>query len=221
MQTLIILFSLWFYPVFAKVSMVLTKGDQYRRNRIAYISSGISGLVILAICFNISTTSLVVNYLLLSIIYYTISFLLLLAYSSKDKATKIISGIAMFCVFGLGYLVSTIGMLGVMMASGDAEPIRTIKFSDNIIYRQYGSGGATVDVNTITISICKTIIPGLQREIVKKTYTEGYYIKGSPTNDTSPTLYSTDFSVKYNAEKQQVVLLDSVKKEIINLSNTY
>jgi hypothetical protein len=217
----ILLVSLWFYPILAKLSLYLTKGSLKARKYFIAIPLSIATIVLLSFLTGISTTSEDLDFFLISIIYLSVSQLLFLAYTFKNVVIKIISGFAMACVFFLGYTLSTIGFLGLGMIAMPLQTTRAVRLSDKLVFKQHNLGNAISDYRGIEITLFKNYawLPGIERQIFEKSYNEDILFKGEkvPANTKKPTLYSNNFNISYIAAKQLVILSDSVKKDTIRL----
>ena len=169
---LIITIALWTYPILAWLSIRHTKDNLLWRKRILLTPLVLSGLVILCATLNVSMISENANFLLCTIIYFSAAQLLLLLFTFKSVILKILAGLLMFCVFGAGYITSTVGLLGLMFIIEGIQTDKIIKLSDNLVYKQYDTGNALSDYRNIEIDIYRTSkwIPGFEKRIFTKRY---------------------------------------------------
>lgn len=120
----------------------------------------------------------------------------------------------MFIVFGIGYLSSTIGILGVGFVVGDLEATRSIYLTDNLIYKQYAQGNVTSDFRKTEVTVYKTlpVLSFLQRPIYSKTYDVAFKQHGANLSNIRPNeILGYNFKVSYDKNKQQLLLNDSVR----------
>jgi hypothetical protein len=219
----IIIISLLLHPILAKTVLLSFKNNPKEIKKVIFAFVGSSLLIILSMILGVSTTSSTIDFILFFSVYFSISLLLLRLYSFKNKAVKIFAGVLQFCVFGIGYLSCTIGILGVGLISNDFRVDREIIFTDGIVYRQYSLGSAPGDYHGIQVSIQKRIkwLPGFEKEIFSKKYDLGFYhdsLSTTADQNKTPKLYSYNFKVKYLPISKQIVLLDSVKKDTVSLN---
>ena len=78
----------------------------------------------------------------------------------------------MAIVFGLGYLLSTIGILGVGFVLGDYDTSSQTHISKNLIYKETTLGNAISDYRGKRVEIYKTIswFPIIEWRILNKEY---------------------------------------------------
>lgn len=216
-----VLIALLVYPVSGMLSISLTKQNLVLRKKLIAVPLIISLITLLGMLMGISTVSSTLNGILATVIYLSFSQLLFLIYSIKRLVIKITATVIMIAVFGLGYITATIGILGLGFVIGDIEPDRVISLNDGILYRQYNQGNAISDYRNIEIVISKKIkfLPFLAHDIFSKHYAEEFHYSNTVNLELQkkgePALYSVDFPVKYNADKKQIVLLDSIKRDTI------
>lgn len=206
--------SLLVYPPAAHIVIKLTKSYPIVRKRIIYISLVVTAITLLAMAAGISTLWAGINFLLFMSMYFTFSLLIILLFQQKQLLLKIAAGIAMFAVFGIGYLSSTIGLLGLCFVIGDIEATRSIPLTDNLIYKQYSHGNATSDFRKTEVAVYKTwrLFPFLQKAVFSKTYDVVFKGHCAKLSDLRPgEIYGYDFTVGYDKNKQQLLLYDSLR----------
>ncbi|MBL4677832.1 MAG: hypothetical protein JKY70_16760 [Mucilaginibacter sp.] len=171
----------------------------------------------------IATVSSTFNGMMVTMLYLSTSQLLFLADTYKHLAAKIVTFILMIGVFGFGYLMSTIGIIGLGFIVAEIESDRVIHLDDHILYRQYYQGNALTDYRGIEVIISKKVkwLPLLTYDVLSKEYQMKFNYKkeielAAPKKGES-VLFSADFPVKYNADKKQIILLDSVRNDTIQL----
>jgi hypothetical protein len=119
----------------------------------------------------VSSTSDHIDMLAFSVIYLTISICLWIMMLEKSFAVKIVSVILMFFVFGVGYFISTVGVLGLGFAM-DVYPERTVNIGKNLVCKEVPLGNALTDSRGKVIEIYKTLsdLPVLEWKITEKYY---------------------------------------------------
>ncbi len=100
----------------------------------------------------------------------------------------------MVLVFGIGYLSSTIGILGVGLVLGDYETSCEKYLSKNLIYKETTLGNATSNFRGKRVEIYKTIswLPIVEWRILNKEY-----YNGTPNLNRLNVVYRADEKVIY------------------------
>ena len=104
----------------------------------------------------------------------------------------------MIVVFGIGYLSSTIGIIGVGFVIGAYEPCEEKWLNDGLIYKEIGIGNAISDYRGKRVEIYKTIswLPLIEWKIKSKDY---YDI----------ITYTNQLSVNYKKAENKIYLSTS------------
>ncbi len=190
----IILFSLWTYPIISLLVLQLTKNKKALRMKIIYVSLLLSCITVLALFINISTTLSILDWLLLSGIYFSIALILWWTIFQPNAILKILATIAMIVIFGADYFLGTVGILGIGMAVSEFESDSEKWLADGIIYKEASMGNAVSDYRGKRIEIYKTIpwLPLIEWRIEKKDYL-GF-------------IYDQPFIVDYNSHDNKIYL---------------
>jgi hypothetical protein len=149
-----------------------TKDKPVIRKRVFYVSFLLTGLSLFGLLTNISTTLSALDWILVSSCYLTVSFVLWWTQFQGNKLLKILGILAMIFIFGLGYLLGTIGALGVAFAVGEYETDTERWLGDGLIYKESSLGNAISDYRGKRVEIYKTIswMPIVEWRIQKKEY---------------------------------------------------
>lgn len=170
--SLIIIFGLWIYPIAGVLLFYLTKNNPKIQKRIVYIVFLFSGITILGLLTNISTTITTLDWILVSSIYLTISLVLWWTQFQQNKFLKIIGLIALSLVFGIGYLSGTVGALGVGFVVAEFDSDTEVWLGDGYIYKESSLGNAISDYRGKRVEIYKTFswLPIIEYRSQKKEY---------------------------------------------------
>jgi hypothetical protein len=168
---LITLIALWTYPILT--FFVFRLGRRY--NNLKTINLTIATILVLTtlfLTFDISTTSIEVDWILLTTYYFGLCFLLWSVVHLKAKLFKILGYIIMTFVFGLGYFSGTIGILGVGFVTGGFVPRKQNKIESNLTYKETGLGNAFSDYRGVRVELYKTYkyLPFIERRISTNAY---------------------------------------------------
>lgn len=145
--------------------------------------------------------------------YLAASLLLIFAYQQKHLIVKIISAVLMIALFGAGYLLSTIGILGLGFILGDIDADRSIPLTNSLTYKQYNRGNAISDYRNVEVSVRKTYkwLPFLESEVFTKTYNVYFIPEAKATDLGKNEIYGYNFKVYYDKPRQQLILNDSLR----------
>lgn len=211
-----IILSLWLYPIFA----VVISGKAIGK-RLLFISLSSAAVIIAGIITGLSTRWDEFDCFLIFTLYFSLLMLLLYFYSFKNKVIKVIAGLLVFFSLIVGYILGSVGVLGLAAIVSGFKPARTIDLGDAYMYKQFSLGMAPESYRGTKISILKRPVwlPGLEYEIFTKTYDREYFSDKYIPNNTSayPTLYSDDFEVEFQPSNNRVILMDSVRQDTITL----
>ena len=170
----IIILGLWTYPILTLILLRLTKNRPKARKIIYYTSFIMTGLALFGMMTNISTTLSAIDWILVSSIYLTIALLLGWTQFQSRKWIEIIGIVLMFLVYGIGYLSSTVGIIGIGFIIGEYETSNESWLKDGLIYKETPLGNAIADYRGKRVEIYKTIswLPIIEWRIQKKEYYE-------------------------------------------------
>lgn len=170
--TLIILFSLWIYPILSLVLLRLTKDRRQIRKKIWRISFMLSAIAILGSFTHISTTLSEIDWLIISSIYFTISLILWWTQFQYNRFLKAAGILGMVFIFASGYFAGTAGALGVGFAVAEMEATTEQWLDDGIIYKEVTLGNAISDYRGKRVEIYRTIpfFPFIEWRTQKKEY---------------------------------------------------
>ena len=162
------LLALWTYPLISLIVIWQTRNKPKIRERILYSSFILTGLTLLGLLTNISTTSSAFDWLMISNIYLSISLALSWALFHSNKLPKIVGFIAIICINGVGF---TYG-IAVGFIVGDYETDTEKWFDDGIIYKDISIGNVIAQVRGRRVEIYKTLpwLPIIEWRKQKKEY---------------------------------------------------
>jgi hypothetical protein len=132
----------------------------------------ITGLTIIGILTNVSTTSTLLDWILVSGIYLTVSLVLWWTQFQANKALRILGFVSTSAVFSVGYLVGSVGVLGVVFVVGNYAVDSQQWLPNGLIYKESILGNAVSDYRGRKVEIYKTIpwIPIIEWRIKEKEY---------------------------------------------------
>ncbi|MEI7484839.1 MAG: hypothetical protein WCK13_09040, partial [Ignavibacteriota bacterium] len=153
----IILFALWAYPVISLIILWQTKNKPTVRKGVFYVTSILTGISLLGLLTNISTTLSVIDWILVTIIYLSVSLLLWWTQFQTKKLLRISGVIIMIFIFGIGYLSGSIGALGIGLVVAADEPVSEKWLGNGLIYKQFSLGIGFDEKRGVRVEIYKTI----------------------------------------------------------------
>lgn len=192
----IILTGLLLYPVLGLFLILLTKRKNGIQKMLLYTLSSLSVIALFGLWTNISTTCFVVDWILVSIIYLTICCSLWKIVFLKGYIYKIMGVFCMYLFFGLGYMMGTIGILGLGLSIGKDVPDYEKRISKNLIYREYRMGNALDYSNEKRIEIHKTFswLPFIEWPVCEEIYDKEFIYEQTPLD------------IRYDPEESRVIL---------------
>lgn len=185
----IILFALWAYPVISLIILWQTKNKPAVRKGVFYVTFILTGISLLGLLTNISTTLSVIDWILVTSIYLSVSLVLWWTQFQTKKLLKISGVIIMVFIFGIGYISGSIGALGIGFVVATEEPVSEKWLGDGLIYKQFSQGIAFDEKRGVRVEIYKTIpwMPIIEWQAQKKEY-ENRLIRDNKINvDYNPT----------------------------------
>jgi len=179
---LIILIALWTYPIISFIVLRLTRNKPELRKQLVWFCIISNLIAVFGLLTNISTTLKEFDWIVLTSFYFTTCLLLWLGFELKNKIFKVLSVLAMICVFGIGYISGTIGALGVGFVTAEYNPKAEMWMGDGIIYKETGLGNAVSDYRGKRVEIYRTIrwFPLIEWRIKNKVYEKYITIMQSP-----------------------------------------
>src|ERR1051325_11625938 len=145
----------------------------YFKQQIIYsVIAGLGMVAVFGILTNVSTTLSAIDWILISSIYFSVSLLLWILYFKQQIIYSVIAGLGMVAVFGIGYLSSTIGWLGLGFVVGEFTTENEQWLGDGLIYKEITLGNAIADYRGKRVEIDKTIswLPILEWRVKTKEY---------------------------------------------------
>lgn len=168
----IILIGLWIYPIIGFVLFRITRNKPVRRKQVFITLLTLFSITALGMTLKFSTTSTFIDWLLLSLTYLAICFFLWVLAFHRNVFIKIVGIISLTLFLGIGYMMSTIGILGLAFTLGDYETVDIQKLDNGIICKKTCYGNVTVDSSGTWIRIYKTIkwLPIIEWQLAEKEY---------------------------------------------------
>lgn len=172
MTWLIILFSLWTYPILAYNLVILTKNRILFKKHLIKTTLIVTGFSIFGLITNISTTIKVIDWILITSIYFSVCFFLWLIYFHKNRILKVLAVIGMISVYSIGYISATVGALGIGFISAEHDTKVEKWIGNGLIYKETTLGNAISDYRGKRVEIFKTIswFPIIEWRILHKEY---------------------------------------------------
>lgn len=193
---MIIFTGLLIYPVLSLLLILLTRKKNCVQKKLLYVFSSLSAITLFGLWMDISTTCFVVDWILVSIIYLTVCCFLWKIVFLKGYVYKI-TGIILMCLFfGLGYMMSTIGIIGTGLIIEQEVPDYEKWISENLIYREYRRGNAIDYSNEKRVEIHKTLswLPFIEWPVCEEIYDKEFIYEQTPLN------------ILYDPEENRLVL---------------
>ena len=158
----------------------------------------VTGLVLMAGLFNISTTLSGLNWFLVTVPYLSISCLFWSLQGQKRKVVKYSITAVMICVFGIGYLLSTLGILGLMFIIGDYDSIKKVTLSDDLTCSITFLGNALSDHRGIKFEIYDQVdyLPFVDKRVMEH---EVFDIR-FPSSDIDMTFNEANNAIYFRAD---------------------
>ncbi len=215
-EWLIILISLWTYPIITYMIAKGTKKIIITKNKVLIYSIIIAIISVICYFAKVSTTLDFIDWILFTSIYFTICLFLWIVNLHSKTLLKITTGVIMLFVFGIGYFSSTIGALGVGFVLSSEVPKTVKKIDSNLIYKETVLGNAISDYRGKKIEVYKTFswFPLFEWRIKVKNYydiiTYGEFLKTKYVKTTKILYLET--SEPFEMDKK-IIWKDSIKIE--------
>jgi len=185
-------------------------------------------IIVVGLLTKISTASIEVNWIILAILHLAICFFLWVGRQQNNKIVNVVSVLVMVVVFGIGYLLSTIGILGLGFITAEYEPSKCLRINNSTVYKEYGVGNATTSWGGTRVCLYTNFswFPFFERQFFEKGYIGGpdenkneknISPKNSNVNNT-PTFYATDLKIKYDTIKEEIILSDDNSQDTLHLN---
>ncbi|MCF8298696.1 MAG: hypothetical protein K9J13_14200 [Saprospiraceae bacterium] len=219
--------ALWTNPIISFVLYKLTKKNQNTRKKLLRIFIGISILVITGLLSNISTTSTSADWIILALLHLSICFFIWIGLLQSNRLINLISALTLIVIFGIGYLLSTIGILGLGFITAEFESTKSIRINNNTVYKEFGVGNATTSWGGIKVCLYRnySVFPIFERKFFEKSYIGGdeddkskFNIK--PENsyvNNKPSFYANSFELTYDTVNQEIILSETYRKDTLHL----
>lgn len=138
----IVISSLLLYPIFGWAVIYFTKNKPMLRKKFLFISGGAALLIIMSSTFSLVTTSSNLNWFLLTFPFLFVCLLLWTGRGISNIVIRRLCILLMEVIFGLGYMLSTVGFLFTLIAVSDCDTDQRKRLSDSIVYfeRNVGQG---------------------------------------------------------------------------------
>lgn len=194
-EFIIILVAIWTYPILGFLLFRFTKPNEVTRNRIIGSVTGISIIAVIGYLVDVSTTLTELDWLFFTIPYLLISIFLWLAFYHKTKAIKSLAVFGMALIFGLGYFLGSVGILGIGLGIGDYQTDAETWYDNGLIYKETSLGNAIADYRGKRVEISKTIpwLPIFEWEVETKEY-------------FGRAVYKNRLEVEFNSNKKEFYL---------------
>jgi hypothetical protein len=203
---LITLLAMWINPILGFFLIRFLKKRTKHIRWVLIFFASITIVEILSIITKISFKSTTADFIFTSVFYLGVCSSIWILIFNKKSIIKVIGIILAILIFGLNYLSSTIGALGVGFALNNWEPRQEICLGDQLKYKEIPLGMATDDYRGKRIEIYKQVwILPLERKILTKEY-----INEAPG-------YIKKLEINYNIESKELYLFgaDTMRNEEI------
>lgn len=224
-----VLFSLWLIPIIGlilEIRLKIRKDSKFFRSILIF-----NFIIIIFLILKISFVFAIVNWTILLFLYLEICYLIWIGNYHKKKMISITSKIVMTIVFGIGYLLSTIGIFVLFMTIAENTPERTQRINSSIVYKEYNVGFATSSFGGIIICLYKNYkyFPFLEMKIFEKEFindnsVDKHINKIYPENskiNNKPSFLISHFKVKYDSLKNEIILQSDNNYDTLHLNEPY
>ncbi len=131
----IVLGGLYIYPVLSVVLLWFTRHKPKARRTLLITSTTLASVALFGALTAISTTSIALDWFMLTSIYFLVSTCVWLAIINPNKIAKVLGGLMLFIVFGAGYLAGTVGIFGFFYLSYKV-PSKVRYLANGYIYKE-------------------------------------------------------------------------------------
>jgi len=173
----------------------------YNDKKIILCLLGSISILSLGWYFDITFKGDIFDFLLPISLYITYCYLVFSLFQVQNKLVRITTCFIASLPIMVGYLVATVGLLGLIMISTDFESHRTVTLSKNTYFREYVYGNVTTEDGGMKIDVYEylTWFPIFEKKIFSKQISIMRYeindlkIKLTPTLDKYKIqIYSKD-----------------------------
>ena len=211
-EWLIFLIALWTYPVIALVFIRMTRTRPVLRKKVFRISIILLVLTCISLLTGVSTTSTLFDWVLLTNFYLLPCLLIFTMVESSILWTKVTGIISMIVVCTAGYLISTVGALGLGFALNEHTPDREEWVDDGYIVKEIILGNAISDHRGKRVEISRTCswLPLFEIPVTQKEYS-GFDVYG----DSLDVHYSQDdgtvaLKIEYEGFEPSIIWSDTI-----------
>ena len=220
----IALIFLWINPIISFALYKLINKKPLIIKRIFKFSLFLCIIITGCLLLKLSTSSVKCDFIVLGLLHLSICFIAwykVFQTKKSEKVKKILSLIFLITVLYLGYFLSTVGILGLALVLGEYEPTKTIRINENIVYREYDVGNATVSWGGTRVCLYRnnTLFPFIERKFFEKMYisdekeiTENLIKPGNSYVNNTPIPFSSIIELKYDPIKEEVILFGNKNK---------
>lgn len=227
MIALIIVIALWINPIISFSIVYYTKSKTRIRRKLFITSLFISIIVVICIFTNISTISFAVDLFIIAIFHFFVCILLWQSYYHINEIVSACAVLVMVITFARGYFISTAGIIGIIFAVSEFEPIKEISINKSTVYKEYSFGNAVSSKEGIKVSVFTSFywFPFFEREFFSKQYIGASHIESSDKfisrQDSivknNPSFYGNILEMKYNSIKKELIICDNNNKDTLDL----
>ena len=227
MLLIISLIFLWLNPVIGVLLVHQTKKRLDTRQKMVRIFCGITIIVLVGLLTNISIAFIEFDWLLFGILHLSICFFIWLGWYHKKLVLMIVSLTFMIPIFLIGYILSTVGILGLGFITAEYEPSKSLRINNNTVYKEYRIGNAISSTRGVNVCLYRNYywFPLFERKFFSKKYIESYKeIKNqkniTPENsaiNNTPSFYALSFNLKYDTKNQEIILSNEDSNDTLNL----
>src|ERR1035438_3984683 len=153
MLWLISVLSLWLNPLISILLFRYVNDDPKRGKKIIRRFFWIMIVIALGLLTKISTTLVEIDWIILAVFHLLISFFIWFGIYRKNKIIKVLSIVIMIIVFGVGYLISTIGLLALGWVSMEYNPTKCIRINNSTVYKEYSHGIVTSSWGGVSVCL--------------------------------------------------------------------
>ncbi len=199
---IIVLATIWIYPFLSFFALKYTETRISLRSKIFRGTFIVSIVAIFGLLTNISFTLTPLNWIFCSTIYLSLCHILNITQFQPNKIIKIFGSILSFCIYGIGFIMGSVGILGIGFILGDSNVEKEVWLSDGLIYKQFNIGNAISDNRGTRIEIHKTIpfFPLIEWEKQEKMY-------------WGLTTYENPMIIKYDERRKKIYLSKFIKSK--------
>lgn len=158
----LVCFVFWTYPI---VAYYVVRRDVLRGFALASLG------IILLMGVGISTQWSAVNWVIFSVVYFTIYLLLWWTQFFGGKVLKWVCRLPLYLLLGINYLMCTVGVFS-MAIFFNFLPAQVVQVDRYTCVKEYRLGKGLSDIQGIRVEVLKTVpwLPFIQRKVYDKEY---------------------------------------------------